>query len=237
MHMYEVVNEYHVRVSEIEKYFDLINNIIEKEAKLQFPDNSVQRVEPILTATLKSSAMLLLYNLVESTVTNSLKSVHDEICSANIKYKTASDEVRKIFADYYYKNIRDGKFAQEGITDNILLFTNFLIGENAFQLDYSEYTKYKAGSSFSGNIDEKMIMQLALKYGFKHSHTGKYKEINTIKSRRNKLAHGELSFAECGRDITLHHLNVIKEKTMECLDELLNNIQEYIRNKQFIRSA
>ena len=235
--MYEVINEYHVRVSEIEKYFDLINNIIEKEAKLQFPDSRVQRVEPILAATLKSSAMLLLYNLVESTVTNSLESIHDEICSANIKYETASDEIRKIFVDYYYKNIKDGKFPQEGITDNILLFVNFLLNENSFQIDYSKYTKYKTGSSFSGNIDEKMIMQLALKYGFKHTPKGRYKEINTIKNRRNKLAHGELSFAECGRDVTTQRLNVIKKKTIECLDELLNNIQEYIRNKQFIRST
>ena len=68
----DVKKDFLERVEEIEKYFSLLDDIIVGEARLCFLDNTKKSVDKDLTATLKSAGVLLLYNLVESVVTNSL---------------------------------------------------------------------------------------------------------------------------------------------------------------------
>ncbi len=56
------------------------------------------------------------------------------------------------------------------------------------KLSYEEYTKYKTGNNFAGNLDSKEIRKIAKKYGIEFSE--QCSEILTIRDKRNKLAHG-----------------------------------------------
>ena len=57
--------------------------------------------------------------------------------------------------------------------------------------------------------------------------------LETVKDRRNDLAHGTLSFAECGRDYSIEDLNDIKAETVLFLKGLLQGMKQYYDEKQY----
>jgi len=94
---------------------------------------------------------------------------------------------------------------------------------------------------FSGNIDARKIKQTANEYGFSsqtdYAKTGKGADLLSIKSNRNDLAHGYKSFAEVGKDKTADELLEIKKKTVSYLREILQNIEQYLSNKEYLGSS
>lgn len=83
----------------------------------------------------------------------------------------------------------------------------------------------------SGNIDAHKIRQISNKIGLSIVSNGS--ELEDIKNIRNKLAHGERTFNDIGKDITVNELNSIKEKTINYLDLFVNNVRRFIENKNF----
>ena len=55
----------------------------------------------------------------------------------------------------------------------------------------------------------------------------------TVKERRNDLAHGTLSFAECGRDYSIDQLIDIKKETVLFLKGLLTGMKKYYDEQQY----
>jgi DNA-binding phage protein len=55
-----------------------------------------------------------------------------------------------------------------------------------------------------------------------------------IKNKRNDLAHGNKSFAEIGKDITVEELLKIKEEVTAYLEQILNNINQYITGQDYL---
>jgi hypothetical protein len=82
------------------------------------------------------------------------------------------------------------------------------------------------------------IRDTATEYGFSHStdyaKTGHGSDLVTIKTNRNDLAHGFKSFAEVGRDKTADDLLEIKSKVTKYLKQILQNIEQYLSNKEYL---
>ena len=85
---------------------------------------------------------------------------------------------------------------------------------------------------FSGNVDAKKIKEIADKYGFSHQTDSKFTKngakLVTVKEKRNDLAHGEISFQECGKDYTIQDIIAIKNEVIKYLEEILNNIEQFL---------
>jgi hypothetical protein len=91
---------------------------------------------------------------------------------------------------------------------------------------------------FSGNVDAKVVKNIAKKYGFSCStDCSKTKDgtnILVIKDNRNDLAHGIKSFEEVGRDKSIDELLEIKQEVVEYLRQILENIQAYLNDKKYL---
>ena len=73
--MISVLSDFEKRVEEINVYFLLIENIEEKDAVLYFPNKRTHKYQPHnaeLIKILKANLFLLLYNLSESSIKQSL---------------------------------------------------------------------------------------------------------------------------------------------------------------------
>ena len=57
-----------------------------------------------------------------------------------------------------------------------------------------------------------------------------------IKSKRNDLAHGNKSFGEVGRDVSIRELIQYKNETIEYMRAILQNIEEYLTDQQYLDS-
>jgi len=234
--MIRAKQDFQERFDEINKYFDLLDNIIVKEAILLIPDESGDRKERFdseLIKTLKSSAILLLYNVVESTVSNCLYAIHEAFSSENLKFNELSDKLQNIFIQFYFKNIKEGKLKEESIIQHIKIMIDTWSFDKPIQLTYEEYTKYKTGSQFAGNLEAKEIKKLANKYGVVFDK--EISELASIKNKRNKLAHGELSFANCCNLDTPNYLKALKDKSLDYLLEFINAVDSFIINRKYAK--
>lgn len=242
--MQVVKQDFNERVSEINIYFRHLKNIINKEAQLVFPNYEDKRenIDVELTSILKSNSILLLYNLVESTISNSLDAIHQAFCDENLTYFELSDEVQKIWLRYY----RDLQKKDGSFVDELKLIVETLSNNKTIQLTYQEYNKYKTNSSkFSGNLDAEQILDIAKRYGVFFDETIKRKfgvqinrtnkELSKIKDRRNKLAHGNISFAECCRLDDMRYIRKLKISTVVFLRYFIKSVEYFIDNKVYKR--
>jgi hypothetical protein len=54
-----------------------------------------------------------------------------------------------------------------------------------------------------------------------------------VKTQRNDLAHGSISFSECGRQYTVDELERIKRQVVVFMRSILRSIGAYIRKQSY----
>lgn len=168
-----------------------------------------QKVESILI--LKSSLMLMIYNMIEGTMSNLLRDYFDDIHSRNIYVYSLPSEFQKTIKIYIEKKQPDN------IND---------ILNNIFNLSYDEITKHL--KLFSGNLDSRSIRDVCKKVGIDLDENIKAPELLKVKNVRNKLAHGETTFNNTCQDIVLKDIKKICEKTFEFLNEVLSESEKIL---------
>jgi hypothetical protein len=208
--MFEARKIFNERKEEIDGFFDHLSSF-EKQ-------NSNQKLEQ----TLKASCFLLLYNLVESTLTQAITAIYDDLEEKKVEYCS----IKEILKKRVVKNLV-GKQDIDRLHDRFLQSGgNILVsGFNAVAL-------------FSGNVDARRVREIAKEYGFSsdinHKDAKGGSDLLTIKNNRNDLAHGIKSFSEIGRDCTIPKLTKMKEASIAYLDCILENIEKYIQEQEYL---
>lgn len=233
--MQQVRQSYAEKVADINLYYTLLTNIIKREAQLIFPNEGNIRVnlDVKVSAILKSSANLQLYNLIESTISNCLVKIHSSFSDESIQYSNLSDEIQKLWVKFHYDYFRETSNEKDILHNLKVLIDTWITNTLPVTLTYKEFIKYNIGGNFSGNLDSKEIRKLSEKYGIDFDL--KCDEIGSVKSRRNKLAHGEVSFEEQGRQDSIEYMIVLKDKTIDFLDHFIQAVDDYVSNSKYRR--
>lgn len=230
--MHTIRHNFTQKVQEIDLFYKLIYNIEKLEGQFIFPNdnNRQERIDITTNSILKSTCNLMLYNLVESTITDCLTKIHNEFSDAGLLFEDLSDEIKKVWIkfhyDYFYKSSQDDKF----LHNLKLLIESWVLNNTPIKLTYKEYTQYNIGSNFAGNLDSKEIRKLCDIYGVDFDLP--CKEIRTIRDNRNKLAHGEESFHEKGR-IPYEYVLNLKTESIAYLEKFIDAIDDYITHTKF----
>lgn len=164
---------------------------------------------------LKSSLMLMIYNMVEGTMSNLLVDYFDYIHAKNIPICNLPNEFQCTIKSYRDKK-NSGSSDEENST-----YTRF-------DLSYSEMTKYL--KLFSGNLDSRSIREVCKKVGIDLPESIKEPALLIVKSNRNKLAHGETRFNNTCQDITLDEIKKICDKTQEYLQKVIDEYEQCMNN-------
>lgn len=96
----------------------------------------------IMTAktSMKANVIMMLYNAVEATVTQSLEKIHEVINGKNLRYDDLSDDLRKLMATFFGHSIN-----KAGSVDNamgfVLQFADFVNGNSNFNVTYNDLAK------------------------------------------------------------------------------------------------
>lgn len=259
----EVLDNFNHRVQEIDLFFSLIDKFesVNPSRLISFNDiRSVIREDDLVLSSdknletvvrnilqklnmeelpfqvgniFKSNAILLLYNLVESTISLTDSFVVKQINAAKLTYQDIAESVKIIWIEQNVKGKNTYKKFRETIKEGL---------EN-------KIIEIKDGSSeklFEGNLDARVIDGLLNRYGvlttedsdFKHH--GKRRCLQKIKDCRNDLAHGKYSFAEFGnrlrykeRNDTENDILFFKESCFEFLEIVLSNVEEFLSRDGF----
>ena len=234
--MTSVTQTFDDRLLEIEAYLDLLEafdrQLREGPPKIGGDHISVQQQQ-----ILYSAVYLQLYNLVEVTVTRCVNAVR----------AAASESQRWKPADLS-KRLRE-----EWVT--LKAETNIPLNEaNRRQraVELCEHlvdnlpVTWPDDTNRRGNWDDDQIEKMSARLGCElqisadateavkrpiHDEKGALK---LIRDRRNRLAHGSLSFAECGADVTIEDLRKTKDCAVLYLKEVISAFNGHIDAYEFL---
>lgn len=228
-------SEFNTRVDEINSFYEILQ-VIELESPKISAYNLSKSIEENISINstkidiLRSTSYLLLYNLIESTVYNSIVTIFDEIKDNNLKYFDIIEDVQKYWLNNIYKH--DDKKKKETVIETIMKIANQIF-TNTIELASNEI-------NYGGSLDAQTIFATAnsMKIGIGNIHKIYDKathgqELIDVKKKRNWLAHGEKSFIEVGSSTTFSQLNDAKKYICEFLNEFITSIEVYLSNKCF----
>ncbi len=95
----------------------------------------------------------------------------------------------------------------------------------------------RKATDISGNLDADKIRQICSEHGITYTIESECRGglvLEDVKNKRNQLAHGTTSFAECGRYYSIEDLEKIKKETIIFLNSILKGMKKYYDDKTFL---
>lgn len=217
-------NEFNKRLHEVDLYFDTLQLLDKGDCTIKCVDilgnENEKKIDNELSTILKANGFLLLYNLIEATIRNSIDAVLNSIHASSVTFRDLSDNLKKIWIKQESRIITGDKnhekimMIAKAILDNEIL---------SFERDCI---------NISGNIDAQKIREILKQFGGKEISNGR--DLKTIKDKRNNLAHGEFTFSEIGKDYTVRDLIDYKDETKKYLSNVLDEMQDYIGKQKYL---
>lgn len=230
--MNRVKAEFEKRILEIEQYFECIT--ILDHGKCSINGKTIEGktfekdINDDLVKILKANSFILLYNLIEATITKSIETLFTTIYDNGITFKKLSNNLQKLWIIQTSSPLNKGidAIGSNKIIDVITKAVYSIIEEEISKLEIDCVR-------ISGNIDAKKIRDIADKIGFESPCLCKGEYLVIIKDKRNKLTHGEFSFCEIGKDYSIQDMCKFKDNTIDHLKEFISKIEEYIKSNEF----
>jgi len=211
------------RKDEINEYFSFLNMLDKNKVLIEGV-----AVSPKLQRIFIANTFLLLYNLVESTIRNSILEIYNKIEDDELTYEHLSEKIKQIWLKKQRENFavkEDGDDSlQKSIEKKLENIIQDIVNNEIIILTDKDI-------HISGNIDAQEIRKLSKKIGFEESSNGRY--LVNIKEKRNRLAHGEHTFHDVGKDFTYNDLNSYKTNTFEYLEDVIGKIETFINEKKY----
>lgn len=216
--------EYTKRLNEVTLYFETIKLLDNGDCSIICKDINGGTTEKIIDGELakimKANGFLLLYNLIEATIRNSISAILNSISTDKLTFKLLSDNLKKLWINQEINKTKDiskfkekvSELSEKILNDKLLEFSNECV-------------------NISGNIDAQRIREIAKKFGYLEPKNGR--GLQTIKDKRNQLAHGEFTFSDIGKNYTSNDLIDYKSEVVTFIENVLNNVEIYINAKGY----
>jgi len=218
------------RTSEIFTYLRFLDQSVQNGAAIVCTGSAPTLLSKDLTHTLKANTYLLLYNIVEATMTQAIADIHNAL-DANLP---ELDHLQPALFSHVLRRFRASTFDFSSVsaTHGGQLMVRLWLDDYANQI--------KAGGSnplFSGNVDSRKIIEIGAKYGFA-SETDRHlrdNSLQTAKLKRNELAHGSTSFRDCGQALSVATLKSEAVALIRCLRRVVSAIEDYLLARRYLR--
>lgn len=182
-----------------------------------------------LINVLKSNVSLMIYNLLEYTITNLMDSIYDEIRIHQLSYLDVNECIRTLWKKNILKSTNDptanfNTFLKKN--DEII---NYILNHNTLDM-------HSRNSLPAGNLDGKSIKTTFELHGIKistNSRNFRPDILESIKTQRNNLAHGSVSFTDAVRLDTIKDIEDNETFIVSFLEELIRAVEEYIASERY----
>lgn len=189
---------------------DIENNT----GKIQTIDNSK------FFRILKSNFLLMLYNLVEACVVSGMLEIYESLKQSQSGYNELIEEIQSLWSKYkigeIYKSSGTRSSYEKGVRE---IIAQVITDEPVFL--------NRAALEISGNLDARRIKNLCDKHCIRYVASDDDGCLKTVKEKRQNLAHGDESFGDCARDMTLSQLEHIKDEVIRFIGSILNGMKNY----------
>ncbi len=230
--METVIDNFNLRTAEVEKYYKVLLILDDERVSItkQFASRKTNIVlDNDAIKVMKSTCFLLLYNLIESSIRESFTTLYEQINSEASGIENYNESFRKLWLNQHFKKIDPMSSTQNTYRDILSdVVSKILLPEN--------FNMNSESLPISGNIDAQKIRELFSNHQIDlniHYRALGGGELRTVKDKRNALAHGSVSFSECGQEYTVEALINIKKKTVIYLRSSLKNMKKYSNRRGY----
>lgn len=181
------------------------------------------------TNIMKSNLSLMIYNLIEFTISGLIQKIYDTIKSEDLSYTDVNEYIRKLWRKAMLKSINDPNFKFSTFFDKNEEIINKIIDRTAIDLHYRDTVR-------GGNLDGEYICDILKCHGIAtNTHSKNYRPdiLGKIKKSRNDLAHGSVSFVEAMRDNSTKDIELDITTISNFLEEVIANVSEYLKVKSY----
>ncbi|KHD06767.1 hypothetical protein PN36_26355 [Candidatus Thiomargarita nelsonii] len=230
--MQKVIEDFEKRVLEVDKYFMYLKHLSTPGALLTLPQSISVKLDADFLEMIKANSLLILYNLIEFAIRQGILEIYHQIKQEGFCYEKLRPEIREIWIKSHYRKVfnpeSNWNTAQKEasiMVDDVANKTIIQLGEKAIPL--------------SGNLDAKEIRRICELHKISYAVAPGAKggsQLLAVKTKRNELSHGNISFLECGHELTLDDLEEIKNEVIIFIRCILNNMKDYVDNKQYALS-
>lgn len=218
--MQMTIDTYHDRVAEIKLYHDALFALYEDK---RAEDRTAKYFEDDFLKILKSNALLMIYNLVESTIVGGIVEIYDSFKEHNITYKMVRSEIQNIWFSFKFNQVYDKSAHYHSYREKASEIISFVLEDSVLELG-------RKATNISGNLDADKIREICDTHGIRFTTTQECRGgyvLTDVKEKRNFLAHGMISFVDCGRNYSIADLERISTETKVYLKSILDGMEDY----------
>lgn len=208
------------RKQEIEFYFSVMVEIDNNNPDIHTIDNVH------FYKIMKSNFLLMLYNLVEACIVSGMMEIYEDLGSNNCSYNQVIHEIQDIWSKYKINEIY-GPATERVAYENRIKQIILDITTNA------PIILSKDALGISGNLNAKKIKDICDKHRIRYRLATQGESLERVKRERNSLAHGDVSFSDCARDLTISDLKNIKDEVILFLTGILDGMKSYYNQKLY----
>jgi len=224
------------RSIEITAYLDFLKVAVERRAVLSAKDGELQLALTLeLTHTLKANLVLLLYSAMEAMLVQLLDEMHDAI-GANC---SSADALNAQLLSVVLRTVKkDAKCTV--LSSASPLHTSLF---RYWMDDWKSRTsgKDKRVDGISGSVDSLVFYEQLKKFGVVAQTPNDRPPahltdaaLQKVKTNRNELAHGEKSFTDLGRDLSVPTLEVDSLAVFGTLRKIAAEVDGYLRSRRYL---
>lgn len=237
----QLENAFNERWVEVEAYLSFLEEL-EAAALVGAPKfrDDGKPLSPMQTQILRAGVFVQLYNLVESTMTRCL----DELASASYAGAWKAADLNPHFRKEWIKVIV--AVNRELNAENRLKYAVALADLLVRDAPLEEFKLEKGGGgnwtdTHIENMLERVGLRLRLSPTVRAAAKRKFRDemgpLALVVKLRNDLAHGTISFAECGSNETVAGLREISLNTAIYLRSVVRAVQRFINRHEFLDAS
>lgn len=217
---------YQDRIDEIELYFRALQDLYQtqsRETEYAFYNDDFLKI-------LKANALIMIYNLVESSIMGGILEIYDALKKSGYNYRNVRKEIQDIWLSFKFNQVYDKTAHYNSYRDKAAEIINAILKDEPLKMD-------RKATDISGNLNAVKIRQICNDHGIAYAVESGCRGglvLEEVKNKRNQLAHGTISFAECGRYYAIDDLVKIKDETIIFLNGILHGMKQYYDDKIFL---
>jgi len=208
------------RKKEIFFYYSIMLDISNGDANIKTIDNLK------FFKIMKSNFLLMLYNLVEACIVSGMLEIYDNLRCERCSYDSVIDEIRLLWSKHMINQIYGPSTGRAAYENRVQVIIDNIVSKHPIVLS-------KDALGISGNLDARMIKTICDQHRIRYSLRSDGHSLQRVKDYRNNLAHGDVSFSECARDLTINDLETIQDEVFDFLSQILAGMTRYHDEKRY----
>lgn len=228
--MQATIDTFRGRISEIDLYYDAL---IQLYSSKKTPNDDEIYLKDDFLKILKSNALLMVYNLVESTIMGGILEIYSAFKQHGVTYKMVRREIQDIWFSFKFNQVYDKNAHYHSYRAKASEIIHSILSEDILSLE-------RKATDISGNLDADKIRNICQDHGIRFCLDRECRGgvvLSVVKDKRNNLAHGTISFVECGRDYSIEDLIKIRNETVFFLKDILNGMKEYYDGSLYLSAS